>query len=422
MDIDKLIEASVNLIRDRFNFYYVGLFLVDEIREWAVLRAGTGEAGRIQLENNHRLKIGAGSMIGWSIDNRTARIALDVGEEAVHFKRNPILPDTHSEMALPLISRDQVIGALTVQSVERGAFSKEDITQLQTMADQLANAIENANLFTQTQEALAEAEALYQVTQQLTTARDEEAVYQLAIEAISVSGVDSSGLYMYLNTTNQNNLSTSEQIIEQKAIWTAIGTPAMPNGTRFRAADFVIEQLVPHYDSFLVADINDTEKITGQLRTILTAIGITSLLVLPLSTHQSRLGFLLVAYKTPEKNFSQKQIRFFTTIAQQLVTTLENLRFLDTSRRRAQREEIIRDITLKIRNAVDIDDILKTTVTELGKVLGTSRGNIMLDVNALSTPTQASRLQASNGSQNKTSPSENIANGTNAKNASSEEN
>jgi GAF domain-containing protein len=146
LDASQLIETSVNLIRNQFDFYYVGLFLVDEAREWAVLRAGTGEAGRIQLKNNHKLKIGGESMIGWCVQNRRARIALDVGQEAVRFQ-NPHLPDTHSEMALPLVSRDEVIGALTVQSTERGAFSPEDITMLQTMADQLANAIQNARLF-----------------------------------------------------------------------------------------------------------------------------------------------------------------------------------------------------------------------------------------------------------------------------------
>ena len=158
LDIHELIETSVNVIRDQFDFYYVGLFLVDEAKEWAVLRAGTGEAGRLQVDKGHRLKIGAESMIGWSIANRQARIALDVGEDAVHFQ-NPYLPDTHSEMALPLINRDEVIGALTVQSVVRGAFSDEDITVLQTMTDQLANAIGNATLYETTQRA-AQREAI----------------------------------------------------------------------------------------------------------------------------------------------------------------------------------------------------------------------------------------------------------------------
>ncbi|MDH4135530.1 MAG: GAF domain-containing protein [Anaerolineae bacterium] len=146
LDPAKLLPEAVNLIRDRFNFYYVGLFLLDESGEYAVLRAGTGKAGRQMLEMGHKLEVGGTSMIGWCTAHGKARIALDVGKEAVRFD-NPLLPETRSEMALPLISRGRVIGAMTIQSTRPAAFSEEDITVLQTMADQVANGIENARLF-----------------------------------------------------------------------------------------------------------------------------------------------------------------------------------------------------------------------------------------------------------------------------------
>ncbi|MEM7344508.1 MAG: GAF domain-containing protein, partial [Chloroflexota bacterium] len=188
LDVNLLIQTSVDLIGDQFDFYYVGIFLLDDAREWAVLQAGTGEAGRIQLGNKHRLATGGDSMIGWCVQNAQARIALDVGEEAVRFQ-NPILPDTRSEMALPLITRDQVIGALTVQSVEQGAFSDEDVSALQTMADQLANAIANARLFEQTQTFLGETEdqaqritLLNELATMLSQVSDEAEAYQAIAE------------------------------------------------------------------------------------------------------------------------------------------------------------------------------------------------------------------------------------------------
>ncbi|MEW5958180.1 MAG: GAF domain-containing protein, partial [Chloroflexota bacterium] len=159
LGLQELLNAAVALIRDRFELYYVGVFLVNEAREWAILRAGTGEAGRVQLARGHRLKIGGESMIGWAIQNRRPRIALDIGRDAVHFQ-NPDLPDTRSEMAFPLIHRNEVIGALTIQSTEQAAFSRADIIILQTMADQLAIAIENANLFTKAQESEATTRAI----------------------------------------------------------------------------------------------------------------------------------------------------------------------------------------------------------------------------------------------------------------------
>ena len=148
LDPYELFQRTVDIICDEFGFYYAGVFLVDDTNQYALLRAGRGEPGRDMLREGHRLAIGGNSMIGASIANKKGRIALDVGEEAVFFE-NPHLPKTRSEMALPLIVADEVIGALTVQSTEEAAFDEEDIDALQTMADQLAVAIQNAKLHRQ---------------------------------------------------------------------------------------------------------------------------------------------------------------------------------------------------------------------------------------------------------------------------------
>ncbi|MBV6393514.1 MAG: Sensor histidine kinase RcsC [Anaerolineales bacterium] len=145
LDSYELFQRTVDIICDEFGFYYAGVFLVDEPRQYAVLKAGRGEAGKAMLREGHKLAVGGNSMIGASIANKKGRIALDVGEEAVFFE-NPHLPKTRSEMALPLVVNDEAIGALTVQSVEEAAFHEEDIDALQTMADQLAVAIQNSKL------------------------------------------------------------------------------------------------------------------------------------------------------------------------------------------------------------------------------------------------------------------------------------
>jgi signal transduction histidine kinase len=157
LDLNLLFNRTVDIICDEFGFYYAGVFTVDESGEWAVLKAGRGEAGRAMLAEKHKLHIGGNSMIGAAIENRSGRIALDVGKEAVFF-RNPFLPKTRSEMALPLIAGDEVIGALTVQSEVEAAFSADDIAALQTMADQLGVAIANAKLHRQNQDLLRQAE------------------------------------------------------------------------------------------------------------------------------------------------------------------------------------------------------------------------------------------------------------------------
>jgi GAF domain-containing protein/CheY-like chemotaxis protein len=173
LDLDALLGEVVYIICGTYGFYYAGVFLIDETGQWAVLHAGRGEAGAAMVAERHRLEVGGCSMIGAATGYRKALIALDVGEEPVHFK-NPHLPHTRSEMALPLIVGEKLIGAVTVQSTEAAAFSDDDITSLQAMADQLAVAINNALL-------LKELEAAHE---ELVRSKTFEAIATSTLEAI----------------------------------------------------------------------------------------------------------------------------------------------------------------------------------------------------------------------------------------------
>ena len=161
-DVDTLLNETVRLISDRFGFYHAGIFLIDEAGEYAVLRAASSEGGRRMLARGHRLAVGKVGIVGTVAGTGRPRIALDVGEDAVFFD-NPALPLTRSEMAVPLKVGDRVIGVLDVQSVEPEAFTDEDVAVLQTMADQIALAIENARLLEESRRALEELERLYGV-------------------------------------------------------------------------------------------------------------------------------------------------------------------------------------------------------------------------------------------------------------------
>lgn len=152
LDVELLMEQVVQLIRRRFGLYYVGLFLLDENQEQAQLRAGTGEAGRAMLARHHSIPVSEG-MVGWCIAHRQARVASEAHLDAVRLP-TPELPETRAEAALPLRSRGQVIGALTVQQTQVGAFDADTVTVLQTMADHVGVAVDNARLFAESQAAL----------------------------------------------------------------------------------------------------------------------------------------------------------------------------------------------------------------------------------------------------------------------------
>lgn len=190
LDPYELLQRTVDIICDEFGFYYAGVFFLDDAKQYAVLKAGRGEPGKAMIKEGHKLAIGGNSMIGASIANKKGRIALDVGEEAVFFE-NPHLPKTHSEMALPLIVADEVFGALTVQSTEEAAFREEDIEALQTMADQLAIAIQNSNLHRQAERRSRLLKAANRVGKEVTSILDLEDLLPQTVNIIC----ESYGLY-----------------------------------------------------------------------------------------------------------------------------------------------------------------------------------------------------------------------------------
>jgi GAF domain-containing protein len=160
-DLDRLLTSSTRLISESFGFYHVGIFLFDEESQYAVLRAANSEGGQRMLNRMHTLPIDLNSIVGYAAKTQTPRIALDTGEDSVYFN-NPDLPETRSEMALPLKVGMRLIGILDVQSTQKDAFSNEDIAILSTLGDQLTIAIDNTRLLTESRRALVTAEQTYQ--------------------------------------------------------------------------------------------------------------------------------------------------------------------------------------------------------------------------------------------------------------------
>lgn len=316
LDTDQLIHTVVNLITNRFGYYYAALFLVDELHEWAELKDATGEAGKILLERRHRLEIGGKSMVGSAVISQQARIALDVGTESVRFN-NPLLPQTRSEIALPLIVGEEVIGVLDVQSTEESAFSEQDIETLQNMANQVAIAIQNARLYQQAQQQLAEISRLNQ---------------SLMREGwTSFFKTHSRPIFQYSN----NQIRAPE-------------TPDIP------AIAQVLDEGVPVFS-------HQNEKAT---------------ITIPLVYRQQVIGILNL--KSSKQDWSQDDLTILNAVTQQAALALENARLVEASQNLAIRERQINQITANIHQAANLEAILKTTVTELANALNVQEASIQL--------------------------------------------
>jgi GAF domain-containing protein len=155
LNVSELTQMAVNLVRDNFDLHYVGLFLIDEQQRFAILKAGTGKLGRQRIAAGHILEINTNSMIGESILHQKACVTQNINPDSIQFN-NLLMPESRSELVLPLISRGQVIGAMTIQSKQESAFAPEDVSILQALADQLANGIEKPRLYQQVQQRAVE--------------------------------------------------------------------------------------------------------------------------------------------------------------------------------------------------------------------------------------------------------------------------
>jgi DNA-binding LacI/PurR family transcriptional regulator/GAF domain-containing protein len=329
---DELTQQAVNLIRDRFGLYYTGLFLIDQNGEWTgeagrwvVLRAGTGEAGQKMLSEGHKLEIGGASMIGWCTANKSARITLDTGKESdenIQRFKNPLLPETRSEMALPLTSRGQVLGALSIQSTQRNAFTEEDITILQSMADQLANAITNASLYEQAQNALREMESIY---------------HRYLVR----------GWSEYSQTRSASGYRRSEEGV------TPLGADLLPE----------VEHalLEPH-----PATIKTTEKAQPTL-------------VVPIMLRDYPIGAIGLKAKEEQRQWSEDEISLIEILSEQFALAAENIRLLEETQRRAEREHLVSEITTRLRTSNDPQTILQTAASELRRALNAKSARVLIE-------------------------------------------
>jgi GAF domain-containing protein/HAMP domain-containing protein len=321
-DLEDVLNQAVNLIRDRFDFYHAGIFLVDERGEYALLRAASGVPGRQMLAQGHKLKVGAEGIVGEVTASKKPHIALDVGSDAVHFK-NPWLPETRSEMALPLRVGDRVIGALDVQSTQAAAFDEDDVTILQTMADQLAIAIENARLIQQMDLALRELEHAYgQYTQ--------DAWRNLAQNTGQVTGYRYQG--MDIRAVKDLRPEAQETLQSGKPVQKIL---APTNGGGQSGSDSIQP---------------------------LTALAV------PIKLRDQVIGVLNLRFQGA--NIPDETVALVEEAAARLAPVMENSRLLREAQQRAAREQLTGEITGRMRQTLDIDTVLQTATREIFEALG----------------------------------------------------
>lgn len=353
LDRDQLIQEVVELIRSRFNLYYVGLFLVDEKANTAVLRAGTGEPGRLQIELKHSQEIGGGSMIGTAVATGETRVEQNV-RQATAFKPNPLLPDTQAELALPLKTGNRVIGALTVQSNQQGAFASETVTVLQSLADQLSIAIENANLFAQTESTLDETNRLYTASRRIGQATNAYEIYKTLVDFARNANIADVVKIIIADPK-------APDFVIIPVAWSAVEVNIEPNLRMPRETYSFADSLV-NTDLLVVADAHTQPDIDEHSTQLFLQNDLHAAALIPIYIEQEWLGTLALAHKTPNA-FANTSLQPLRTLADQAATILANQRLLRQS-------DLLYRIGRALNQAITRDDALDIAVREIQAYTG----------------------------------------------------
>ncbi|MFZ6027475.1 MAG: GAF domain-containing protein [Chloroflexota bacterium] len=324
-DMDKLLPQVTELLSDRFGFYHVGIFLLDDAGEYAVLQAANSQGGRRMLARGHRLVVGGNSIVGYVSDSGQPRVSLNVGEDATYFN-NPDLPNTHSEMALPLIVRGKVLGVLDLQSDQESAFSDADVTILRLVADQVAIAIENARLFVDLQTAI-------------------EATRRAYGEVTARAWLD---------------------YAEKQAV----------RGYLIRSSDAILP----------VAD-QPSESLAQAIQDLRTGSVVqlgSHTLAVPIKFRDLVLGAIRLQKDANKSPWVDEEIVSIQNLADQLGAALENARLYRETQRAASRDRMVREIGDKMRRAPDMDTLIQTAVREMARTLGVNEAFAQVSVETFS--------------------------------------
>ena len=374
LDVDQLLRRTIELIREKFGFYHVGIFVLDETGEWAVLREATGEAGAQMKAQGHRLAVDENSMVGWTTLHRQPRIALDVGEDAVRFA-NPLLPYTRSEMTLPLMVGERLLGVLNVQSAEPAAFDEDEVQVLQSVANQVAVAMENARRISDETLLLEATSPIYRASRRLAQATTIGEVASSIIASVAETAVDGCTVVEF-----EFSSANEPQALIYRGMWRRDREPEHRPGTRLPIA----ESTFPFHIAstmWTIPDVEQDEYLPQRARQIVEATGARALVNIPLRAREKVVGQVVVIRDTPGP-FPDTSLRLYEALSNQAAVALERGQLLEETQRRAEQEQQARQIFDHIHRAMDIDHALRTTAEELSQAMDVAHVSIELSLQA----------------------------------------
>ncbi|MCB0211457.1 MAG: PAS domain S-box protein [Anaerolineae bacterium] len=367
LDADRLLQEVVDLTKERFGLYHVHIYLFDDAEKTLNLMAGAGEVGRQLVSEGWQIHLDREqSLVAQAARTKQGVIANDV-RQAPGFLQNPLLPETQSEMVVPMLIGEQVVGVLDVQSDKMDSFNQEDIRIYTILANEVASAVRNAQLFESVRQAqenaenrLKEAETLRQLTEVLAgTLRINEVIQaffdsctnMLGFDFVLFSLVDKAELRIKavagLNVTD-GHIRRANHSLDSEDI--------MADIVRSGETE-VIKGWDPRFDQ---ENFNTEQMDEWGVR-----------IFMPIVVRKENVGLVEVGFKKDlNTTIQERQLQLLRALIDQTAVALESAQRYEASRKMAKREQMLREITSRVRSSVDVDSVMRTTAQEVGKALG----------------------------------------------------
>lgn len=351
LDLDELLTKAVKFIQERFNFYHASIFLMDLPREFAVIREATGEAGAQMKRVGYKIGAGSKSIVGFVTGRGEPLIVNDTSKDATYYA-NPLLPDTRAEAAIPLRVGDRILGALDVQSTKPFAFAEDNLRSLQILADQLAVAVANTELFAETQEHLSQHRLLHHITSTAASGTTLEEALESAVSGLQVTlGGDRVTILL---------ANREKKVLEVKA---SVGYAEDITNTSVELGKGITGWVAAHRRPLRVKDVSEDP------RYITVSANTRSELAVPLIYRNELLGVLNVESEQVDA-YTENDEEMLGTLGGSLAAIIANARLLEQLRTQSERERLVYDASSKIRRSTDIQSILMTTAGEITRITG----------------------------------------------------
>jgi PAS domain S-box-containing protein len=380
LNVPDLLQGVTDLTKEQFNLYHAHLYLLDETTNMLNLAAGAGEIGHKMVAHGWSIPLDRPkSLVARAARTRQGVIENDV-RSAPDWLPNPLLPHTHSELAVPVMISDQVLGVLDVQSDQVNHFAPNDVRIQTTLAAQIAVALQNARLYAQTQKALKETEILYHGSDKIIRAHTMDEVLQALIQSTALQQLDRANI-LFFNRPWDDQMPEFMQVA---AVWEKSGdSPVAPAGTEYKMAQLPIVKYLSRHEPTVFSDIpRDPRTDDSFYNLMVKQLGMSSIVAFPLIAGGHWIGFIS-GQSSRQLVILAEEIRQINNFTDQAAIVLQGQRLFEkaqadlaSTERQAQRLADLNEIATSLSKAAEIEDVFKIVATNTSKIIDCIRSNV----------------------------------------------